>query len=178
MITKQKSTKQNKKGIFFVLKLLGFYAIFELIYQYYIIDHATIDDQIIGLLISQVEGLLEWMSYPLIDRTLVEENLIGIQNTSGVIIGAPCDGISLFILFGSFLFAFKGFKAFNLIFGAIGCVLIHFLNVLRILSLTIIVKHYPESLDFHHSYTFTLFVYLFIFGLWFLRIKIYEKWKY
>src|SRR5690606_9841133 len=99
---------------------------------------------------------------------------MGIEGTLGVVIGNPCDGLSLFILFSAFLIVFEGKWWFKAIFIIVGIVLIHFLNVVRVIALAVIVKYSPESLDFHHSYTFTLFVYLCIFLLWMLRIKIYK----
>ena len=57
----------------------------------------------------------------------------------------------------------------------LGIGLIHALNVSRVVALALIVVYAPDQLDFHHSYTFTLFVYGVVFLLWILRIKIY-KW--
>jgi exosortase/archaeosortase family protein len=50
---------------------------------------------------------------------------------------------------------------------------IEVVNVIRIVSLAIITKYYPQSLAFNHDYTFTIVVYGFVIFLWWLGIK---KW--
>ena len=169
--------KQNKKAILFVVSMLGVYLTLQLLYDYVISPYTEIDSRLIGLIISQAEGVLVYMNYELLIPNPIYDNHMGIASTSGVIIGNPCDGLSLFILFTSFLLVFSGKWWFKIIYILIGIGLIHFLNVFRIVALALLVKYYPESLDFHHSYTFTLFIYSIIFLVWMLRIKVYSKWK-
>lgn len=169
--------KQNRKAILFVVSMLGIYLALQFTYDYGISPNTEVDSKLIGLIISQAESILQISGYELLSPNPIYTGHMGIKDTSGVVIGNPCDGLSLFILFTSFLVVFSGkwwFKIISIIFG-IG--LIHFLNVLRVVALALIVKYSPESLDFHHSYTFTLFIYSIIFLVWMLRIKIYSKWK-
>jgi exosortase/archaeosortase family protein len=52
-----------------------------------------------------------------------------------------------------------------------GLIIIHFLNVARVVGLALIV-HYNEAwLSFNHDYTFTLVVYGVVFGLWWFWIN-------
>ena len=168
----------NKRPLFFVLKMLGAYFLLQGLYDYVLSPYTAIDSQLIYAIIGTAEVILQALGYELIEEaTSGYQYHFGIAGTSGVVIGNPCDGLSLFILFTAFLVVFKGKWWFKLLFTGIGILVIHLLNVIRVVSLALIVKYYPESLDFHHSYTFTLFVYGCIFLLWMLRIKIYQQKK-
>lgn len=168
--------KKYRKGILFIIKFLALYIIFISIYDFILSPHTSIDNNIISLIKKQSEAILTILGYNLI----VDESnffLTGILGTSGVIIGNPCNGLSLFLLFASFVIIFTGKAWFKLLYIILGIIIIHLLNVLRIVALDIIVLYQPSTLDFHHSYTFTLLIYLFIFFLWIFRLKIYKNKK-
>ena len=169
--------KQNKKAILFVVSMLGIYLALQFLYDYVISPKTEVDSKLIGLIISQSESILQVLGFELLAPNPIYTAHMGIKDTVGVVIGNPCDGLSLFILFTSFLVVFSGKWWFKIIYILLGIGLIHILNVLRVVALALIVKYSPESLDFHHSYTFTLFIYSIIFLVWMLRIKIYSKWK-
>ncbi|KAA3650578.1 MAG: hypothetical protein DWP98_04410 [Bacteroidetes bacterium] len=169
------SIKQYKKPIFFILKMFGVYLTLQAFYDYVLSPYTNIDKYLISLIISQTEWVLSFLGYALLEPNSMYEHHVGVLDSSGVVIGNPCDGISLFILYASFLFVFKGKWWFKLSTIGFGILVIHFLNVFRIIALAIIVVYYPESLDFHHKYSFTLFVYLCIFLMWYKRIDIYKK---
>lgn len=166
--------KSNGKPISFVLKMLGVYLGLQLFYDYVIIPYTSLDFWLINSIIDTAELGLKALGYNLIPKNSLYQYHMGIEGTTGVVIGNPCDGLSLFILYSAFLLVFKGKWWIKLLFVSFGIILIHFLNVIRVIGLALVVKYSPESLDFHHSYTFTLFVYLFIFLLWMLRIKFFQ----
>jgi exosortase/archaeosortase family protein len=166
---------ENKAPILFMSKMIGLFLIIHAIYEYLISPYTNLDKWLIGLIMSQAEWFIEFLGYQLLEPNSIYENHFGVLGSSGVVIGNPCDGLSLFILFSSFLIVFKGNKWFKSLFILSGIAIIHFLNVARVLTLALIVVYSPESLDFHHKYTFTLFVYLCIFLMWYFRIYIYKK---
>lgn len=92
---------------------------------------------------------------------------------AGVWVGDNCNGFKLFSIFSIFLIAFPGSILSKLWYIPLGIVIIHFANIVRIISLFIISEHHPEWLDFNHLYTFTAFVYGVIFLLWIIWIKKY-----
>ena len=157
--------------------MLGIYIALQTLYDYVISPYTSVDANLIDLIISQSEGILQWMGYELRTPNPIYTDHMGVKDTPGVIIGTPCDGLSLFILFTSFLLVFSGKWWFKIIYVLLGVGLIHSLNVLRVVALALVVKYSPESLDFHHSYTFTLFIYSIIFLVWMMRIKIYSRRK-
>lgn len=167
----------KKEPLNFIFKILAIYLIFQGFYEYFLSTNTSIDLALIATIITHAEGLLTFLGYTLIESDPYNTALMGVDGTSGVIIGGPCDGLSLFILYASFLLVFKGKIWFKLIYISLGIILIHFLNVLRVVSLALIVVYSPQSLDFHHSYTFTLSMYLIIFFMWMMRIKFYKRYK-
>lgn len=167
--------KENKAAIVFIAKLAAVFLFLYLFYEEILSVYTSVNDNLIGLIMQHSEKLLVLLGYNLLDSSGFYEHHIGIANTSGVVIGDPCNGMSLFILYSSFILVFKGRWWFKLICVFLGIFSIYFLNVLRIVALCIIVKYNPESLQFHHAYTFTLLVYAFIFLLWVVRIRLYQK---
>ena len=174
----ESSLLENKKAVLFVVKLVGIYLFWQGVYDYILTPYTPIDNWLINTIIGGAEWGLVQLGYDLMPANSVYHHHMGIQGTSGVIIGTPCDGLSLFILYTSFVLVFSGKWWTKLLFILPGIVFIHFLNVIRVIALALIVKYYPDTLDFHHSYTFTLFVYACIFLLWVFRINIYQKTKY
>lgn len=168
---------ENKVAILFILKLAISFLILYILYEYVLSVYTGVNDALINTIMKHSEQLLVFMNYDLLESSYSYQHHIGIKGTSGVVIGDPCNGISLFILYSSFIMVFKGKWWFKLISIAVGIFSIYLMNVIRIVALSIIVKYSPESLQFHHSYTFTLIVYAFIFILWVIRIKVYEKQK-
>ncbi len=81
-----------------------------------------------------------------------------------------CNAISVIILFIAFIVAFKGnyWKATIFILG--GCLLIHFLNIVRIALICIALLHYPEHQHLLHGVLFPLFIYGIVFLLWFIWV--------
>lgn len=167
----------NRKPLVFVAKMISSYVLLQFLYDYLLSPYTKIDQWLINSIIDAAEYGLESLGYTILSGNSIYQYHMGIEGTSGVVIGNPCDGLSLFILYTAFLVVFKGKWWFKLLFISLGIILIHFLNVIRVISLALIVKDYPETLDFHHSYTFTLFIYACIFLLWVLRIKVYQKKK-
>lgn len=169
--------KKNQKAVLFVAKLVGLYLLLKGLYDYILSPYTKLDHWLINSIIGAAEWGLEALGYALLPTNSMYQYHMGIAETPGVVIGNPCDGLSLFILFTSFVVVFQGKWWVKLSFVVPGILFIHLLNVIRVIALALIVKYYPSTLDFHHSYTFTLFVYLCIFGLWMLRIKLYQSKK-
>jgi exosortase/archaeosortase family protein len=48
----------------------------------------------------------------------------------------------------------------------LGILIIHLLNIIRVIALTLLAYKAPEYLDFNHTYTFTILVYSVVFILW------------
>jgi len=100
------------------------------------------------------------------------DRLIGIDGANGLWMGDNCDCIELCALFAGFIIIFPGKWVKKLWFIPLGMLSVFLLNVLRVILLAIMQKNFsPKWLEFNHTYTFTIIVYLFIFCLWFYWLK-------
>src|ERR1035437_4943765 len=150
--------------------LLGFslYLFWLGLYEWWLHPSGVIDRAVINNTLLFSQRMLGWMGY-FVDRS--GERLVYIKGTSGIYIGDSCNGISLFALFSIFIIAFPGKPLAKLFFIPIGVLLIHLLNVLRVVALAIIQTYSYQWTEFNHTYTFTIIMYFYIFALWMLWIN-------
>ncbi|MFB9056309.1 exosortase family protein XrtF [Mariniflexile ostreae] len=77
-----------------------------------------------------------------------------------------CNGISVIILFVSFIIAFSGKLKTTFLYVFAGSVLLYVVNVLRIAILTMGIYHYPKQETFLHTVVFPGIIYGMVFLLW------------
>jgi len=155
--------------ILFLLKALGLYVAWYIIYEIWLHPTEIMDSWIIKSTLQVSLFFLHLMGYHTFSPYFKE---IGIDGTSGLYMGDNCDSIDLFALFAGFIIAFPGAWKKKLWYIPVGIILIFLCNVLRVVVLSIIQKKFSTgALEFNHTYTFTILVYLFIFGLWLFWIK-------
>ena len=126
------------------------------------INNSGLNEFVIRQLIHFSEEILHVLNF----NPFVTGDIIGLKGTLGLKIGAPCNGIDIILLFAAIIVALPGKIINKLLYLFIGLVVIHSFNIIRIVSLVIIHKWKPSMLDFNHTYTFTLSMYLLIFCLW------------
>jgi len=88
-----------------------------------------------------------------------------------------CNAISVIILFITFIIAFSGSFKSTLIFGVIGTFIIYFMNIARILFLSLLMHKYPEYQYFLHSLLFPAIIYGTTFLLWIIWVRRYSYLK-
>lgn len=86
-----------------------------------------------------------------------------------------CNGLSVVILFVSFVIAFSGKMRVTLFYILGGSLLIYVLNVVRIALLCILMYYYPEQEHFLHGVLFPLFIYGVVFILWIIWVNKFSK---
>lgn len=147
---------------------IGWYIAYDLILNPMRIIDEPVEENILWF----TKQFLLLMDYPLIDfgEQAGKYHAVGIDGSSGVLIGDPCNGITLFALFAGFIIAFPGPWKKKLIFIPTGILLIHFVNIVRVIILCLITYYAPDALDFNHDYTFKVVVYGFVFLLWYLWV--------
>jgi exosortase/archaeosortase family protein len=150
----------NKSLIRFLVLCVVLYIGWYLVYELWLHPGEYIDKIVINNTIQINEFLLELFNY----KVFTQGRTIGIKPTEGLWIGDPCNGLNLFALFAGFIIAYPGKK--KLLFITFGIISIHLLNSLRVTALLLIFLYSPESLDFNHTYTFTIIIYAYIFTLW------------
>lgn len=157
----------------FLILAFGIYLTWYVVYEVWIHPWGKLDLLVINNLIAISSVVLVGLGYDLIppapDGDLMRT--IGIDGTHGLWVGDPCNGLTLFALFIVFVAVFPGPRKSKLWFIPLGILLLHLLNMLRIVALSIIVKESPEYLNFNHIYVFTTLLYLSIFILWYIWIQ-------
>ncbi len=165
------SLKQNAFVRFIVLAAL-IYLVLYIIYQFIVKKYTFYDQKFIGTLITSAEYFIKLLGYKtftvLQDR---DYQVVGIDGSNGVWVGSNCNAITLFSLFAVFVVAYPGHQKSKLWFIPMGILLIHILNIIRVIALVIIAYYSPYSLSFNHTYTFTFIVYAFIFFLWMIWVN-------
>jgi len=164
-----KSAVLNNPFARFLITGIVLYVIWSLIYHFWLDPIDIIDRPVIDSLIGITGYILRAVGYetiPIQDPS-IQVRVAGIDGTTGVWVGDPCNGISLFALFIIFVVAYPGKWKHRLWFIPIGLLSIHLLNAVRIASLAIVLKYHPEWLNFNHDYTFTILVYSWVFFLWY-----------
>jgi len=86
-----------------------------------------------------------------------------------------CNGLSVIVLFVSFVVAFSGKKRETILFIIGGSLLIHVLNVFRIALLSVLLYHFPEREHILHGVFFPLFIYGVVFLLWIIWVNKFSK---
>lgn len=174
MLTKlKKNTFQ-----FFILKASVLYGLCYFLYEF-IIKRTTKGDQ---LFIREIINLSQWILHLFGYKTFASKEVndiqvFGIDGSNGVWIGGPCNGITLMFLFAIFVIAYPGNIKNKLWYVPLGILIVHTINILRIIALALIAHYYPAYLDFNHTYTFTFVAYSAVFGLWMLWVNKFSKTK-
>jgi exosortase family protein XrtF len=171
-----KSIKQNPTALF-LLKALGLYLAWYLLYELWLHPNGYVDRLVIDNIIFFGNIILQALGYRTIPTPPASDHIrtVGIDGTHGLWVGDPCNGITLFALFIGFIIAYPGNKKKKLFYSLFGVATIHLLNIIRVVTLSIITLKAPETLYFNHTYTFTIIVYGYVFLLWILWANKYSK---
>lgn len=161
---------------FFILKASILYGLCYFLYEF-IIKRNTKGDQ---LFIREIINLSQWILNVLGYKTFASKEVndvqvFGIDGSNGVWIGGPCNGITLMFLFAVFVIAYPGNIKNKLWYVPLGILIVHAINITRIIALALIAFYYPAYLDFNHTYTFTFIAYSAVFGLWMLWVNKFSK---
>lgn len=168
----------NKAGLknplyTFLFSAVGLYAIWYGLYEFWLKDNSGLDNWIISHIVNHARVVFNFLGAELqpVREGLDAWNWMALKDSVGVIVGPPCNGLALFALFIIFIISFPGPWKHKAWYLPLGIVLIHLVNVLRVIALVSIVKWNEEWLEFNHDYTFTILVYLFVFLFWYIWVS-------
>ena len=82
-----------------------------------------------------------------------------------------CNGLSVIILFISFVVAFTGKWKHTILYCIGGSLIIHIFNVARIALLCVLMYYFPKQEHLLHSVVFPLFIYGVVFILWVIWVR-------
>jgi len=164
--------KANKFIIFFLLKALVLYLIWFFIYDLWLLKVGILDNMIVDNLVYLSVNLLEAFDYIL----YVDYQRVGIYGAAmNVKVGSGCNGLELFALFAGFILIFEGNWKHKIWFIPLGIIVIHLLNVGRVLALIFSGNVSVSLLNFNHKYTFTIIMYIITFIGWMVWVKYFSN---
>lgn len=160
--------KQNRFLKFLLISSFVYIALYFL-YEFAIKKYTFIDQAFIRIIINSSDVILHAFNYKTF-KVLSDNDfqVLGIDGSNGVWVGAACNASTLFFLFSVYVLAYPGHQKSKIWFVPIGVLSIHILNIIRVTALALISFYKPALLDFNHTYTFTFLVYGYIFFLWML----------
>ena len=156
--------------IFLIRAFLG-YSVLFITYQFIVIPYTSFDQWVIRALVKSSEALLKPFGPTFSAHENSEMQVIGIDGSTGVWIGTPCNGIHLIGLFSVFIMAYPGSWRRKLYYIPFGILLLFGYNSIRICALAWLSKFHPQWLLFNHNYTFTASAYILVFVLWMVWVK-------
>lgn len=168
--------QEYKPFLLFLAKFFGTYGVLTAVYEFYLLQYAGglrfQADGFTVLVSEQVQHLLQFLGYltQLISQTTEAGMLLVVEQKPLARIVEGCNAMSVIILFVAFVVAFSGKWKTTLGFVALGSLLIHVLNVLRIALLCVALLHYPAYRFFLHDIVFPLVIYGVVFLLWILWV--------
>ena len=163
---------QYRPFLLFLIKFFLVYFVLTFLYQYYLkyFDSAFLFqvDGFTQLVANQVNNVLMFLGYDssIMPHTNEASVKLILNHIFVARIVEGCNALSIMILFVAFIVAFSGKWLHTILFIIGGCLLIHVLNVLRIVMLSIALLQYPEQEHLLHGVVFPLFIYGVVFGLW------------
>jgi len=169
---------ENKKPALFFLKLTLSYILLSLIED--LLRSSSFGPSLESMsdLVSQnAASLFRILGYEAQSRV---NATLYINNIRTVHVGYPCNGISIFIVFISFIIAVPGKIKDLSWFIPLGILSVHSINVLRVFCLAVIYLYDKSLVDFNHKYVFTAVVYtwvMLLFRYWIKRFSVLQKFK-
>lgn len=169
-----------KAVIRFILVFLLVYVSLSILYKFYLqfSDGSKFyPDYLTNLVAIQTEHMLTSFGYNAAVLPHVTEPsmkvFINDKFIARVIEG--CNGLSVIILFLSFVIAFSGKLKTTFLYILSGSVLIYVVNLLRIVILTMGLYHYPKYEDVLHTVVFPSIIYGLVFLLWIFWVNRFSK---
>ena len=162
--------KENKSVVYFLLRFIGAFGILSLIYAYWVDGFGENADSFSWF----VGENLTWVFGDDLALGAIPGHAaiaVDYKGNSAVSLFEGCNGLSVMILFFSFVFAFRGRWKDLLWFVPLGCLIIHAFNLGRLALLIVLAENNSQMFHFMHKYLFTLIIYAAVFLLWIIWVR-------
>jgi exosortase family protein XrtF len=165
-----------KPFLLFLGKFLLSYLLFTIVYEGYLDKFDVKKSEVDGitrLVAKQTKDILLYFDY---DAGIIPDSMepsikFFYKNIFIARIIEGCNGISVIILFVSFIIAFSGKLKTTVLYILGGSLVLYVLNMLRIAILCVLLYYFPEKEPILHRVFFPLFIYGAVFMLWIIWIR-------
>lgn len=164
-----------KPTIYFLVRFVGLYLLGNVLYGLFVTSYEPRPDPATHWVTVQTGIVLNACGYrvEVADRKDKPTTDITYFGKSKLAVYEGCNGLNTMIIFVAFLIAFGPLSRQMTWFIPLGLLIIHFVNLCRILLLFFVSEFMPKAMYFTHKYFFTAILYLVIFALWWWWIKRY-----
>ncbi|AOW09300.1 exosortase family protein XrtF [Flavobacterium gilvum] len=165
---------QYRPFLLFLASFFGTYILLTFLYQVFLNGFGENEvDAITRFVSGNTENVLSWFckSVRFEEVNYEPSFVVYLFNQSVIRIVEGCNGISVIILFVSFVVAFSGSLKNTLLFIFGGSLIIYVLNVFRIAVLTGLLYRFPEYTHLLHGVLFPLIIYGVVFVLWVIWVN-------
>lgn len=174
----QNYIRQFRPFLIFLARFFVTYMLLTVMYQYYLreVNNPLLPDQITTMVTEQSKTVINLLGNDTSSSLHPDEpsHRLVVNGKYVVRIVEGCNAVSVFILFTSFVIAFRGKLKHTVLFILAGILIIHILNILRIALLSIALLFYPQHEHLLHGILFPLFIYGVVFGLWVIWVNKYS----
>jgi exosortase family protein XrtF len=167
-----------KPFLVFLFTFFGTYVLLALVYQFFLNSFGNTQvDSATRWVAQNTEVVISWYDKSVQIKEVRNEPFFEMFFHDKIVarIVEGCNGISVIILFISFVVAFSGSLKNTLLFVFGGSLIIHILNVLRIAIITVLLYYFPEYLHLLHDILFPLIIYGVVFILWIIWVNKFSK---
>ncbi|MBC7448898.1 MAG: archaeosortase/exosortase family protein [Hymenobacteraceae bacterium] len=127
----------------------------------------SLDSLLCQHIAESAAGVLRFFGY----QSVAKNTFLFLNNHHVVSVGWQCDGMAVMALFAGFIIAYPGPWRAKLWFVPAGILIIHGINILRVVALALNQVFSRDTTQFNHHYTFTIVVYGFIFWFWTIWVR-------
>lgn len=175
MLQKIKDFYQEfKPAILFLGRLLLTYGVFSMVYGFWVKGFVNSPDPITNSVANQIVYILRLFYDNVSTEILPETNNVRVWingKPAGIAVFEGCNGMAILYLFFAFLVGFWGGFKRLIVFSLIGGVIIHIANLARLVILAYVAQNHSQHFHFAHKYFFTLSIYVIVFALWIVWIR-------
>jgi len=161
--------REFKPALIFLVKFLAVYFLGNIIYGLYIESFGSVADPMTSWVSEQAVVFIRFVgmnSETLGDDFAPKVRLL-LDGHSVVSVYEGCNGLNVMIIFVAFLMAYAGNARRLLWFIPFGLLVIHLINLVRIILLFFVAEYYKHYLYFTHKYLFTAVIYVVVLILWY-----------
>lgn len=144
---------------------LALYALWWLSYEQVLRPDGRLDEALSAQVAWAAAGALRLVGFAAAVSPSAP-TLVTMAGDPAVLVGGPCNGLVLYVLFAGFVIAQPENGRRKGRFIVIGISTLYLINVLRVAALALNHTYWYRTVDFNHHYTFTFVAYAVILGLW------------
>ncbi len=167
------SIKEFMPTILFLVKFVGIYVVGNFLYGLYVTAYSPAPDPVTHWVSDQSAIVLTSCGWPttIQDHGNKPTTKLVFDNKNILAIYEGCNGINVMIIFVAFIIAFGPWSRELLWFIPLGLLIIHIMNLARVIFLFWVAIYMKDYMYFMHKYFFTVILYVVVFVLWVWWVK-------